>query len=115
MQCDRGQPLCRQKWPWGKDVPGTPDRSWKARQPSLLGGGEGIQESGRRELVGGFHEGRLLEPASAPDTVTLWTAPRWFPLTGHRNSFGASQAQPKHPLAWPWWLLLLAAEDPQVR
>lgn len=84
----------------GKDVPGTPDRSngWKAREPSLLGGGGGKQESGRRELVGGFHEGSLLEPASDPDTATLWTAPGWFPLTGRRSFFEASQAKPKDPL-----------------
>lgn len=64
--------------------------------------------------MGGFHEGSLLEPAGDPDTATLWTAPGWLPLTGHRSFFEVSQAQPKDPSAWPWWLLLLATEDLQV-
>lgn len=95
-----GAALVQAKMVRGKDVPGTPDRSngRKARQSSLLGGGGGRQESGRRELVGGFYEGSLLEPASDPDTATLWTAPGWFPLTGHRSLFEASQAQLKDPL-----------------
>lgn len=53
-----------------EDAPGTPGGSngCEAIQPSLLGGGEGMQEAGRREVVGGFYEGSLQEP---PVTRTL--------------------------------------------
>lgn len=96
-----------------EDVPGMPGRSsgCEARQLSLLGGRERMQGSGRSKVMGGFCEGSLLKAAGGdPDTATLWAAPGWLPLTSHRSFFEASRAQPKDPSAWPWWLLLLAAE-----
>lgn len=46
-----------------EDVSGMPGRSNGCEniQPSFLGGGEGMQEAGRREVVGGFYERSLRE------------------------------------------------------
>lgn len=65
----------------------------------FLGEGKEYRSLAWRKLVGGFHEGSLLEPVSDPDTATLWTAPGWFPLASRRSFFEASQAQPKDPSA----------------